>query len=240
MMKKHKSWNIGYSFAGALLFGALATLPVGAQTAYQSIIAAQSPNDYWRFNETVASPALNIVTNWGSAGASGNGYVCTTGIPTGFGVTGSNGVVGNGVYISNPGQSAGDVYSRIDIPNIPALNTPPPFAVEFWMMPNSPFSPSDVASGPGLAPISSLSIYPGDGSRSGYTFYVEPNAVEIRIGGPASYSAIALYNLPKGQTVSTTSFSHVVGQFDGTTLSLYLNGVLVASASAVGAPPLFA
>jgi hypothetical protein len=223
-MKTRKSWNVGSFFAGAILLGVLAALPARAQN-YTNLILNQKPLDYWPFDETVSSPTINTVANQGSAGAAATGYV------VGGVLLGQPGIVGNSAFLTNSGQGAGACTARIDIPNIPALNPEPPFSVEFWAMPNSPFAPGDAT---GLCPMSSDSPFPGNGStsRSGYLFYVTPTSWTMRLGGEASYTAIATASL----TVSTNSFTHVVGEFDGTTATLYINGVFAASAPASGGP----
>ena len=91
------------------------------------------------------------------------------------------------------------------------------------------FSPSDAT---GLCPLSSDSPFPGTGSRSGYLFYVTPTSWTLRLGGEASYTAVATATL----TVSTNSWTHVVGEFDGSAATLYINGALVASGPATGGP----
>jgi hypothetical protein len=228
-MKTRKSWNIGSFFAGAILLGALATLPARAQN-YPSLVLSNSPVDYWRFSETTLSPAINTVSNSGSAGVAGTGYVvrAVTGQP--------GGIVGDCVLFTNTGQAIGNCSSRIDIPNSAAFNPEPPFTIEFWVKPNSPFAPTGDGTPPtGLCPISSLSVSGApsfEGARSGYIFYVTTGQWEFRVGGLQSYTATALASL----TVSTNSWTHVVGEFDGTTAKLYINGVLAASGLATGGP----
>src|SRR5580658_7860250 len=132
-MKTLKSWKLGAPIAGAILLGALAGgPPVQAQT-FPQIIQGQLPYNWWRFDETTASPAINTVANLGSAGAAGTGYVvqAVTGVP--------GGIAGNCVLFTNTGQYIGACYSRIDIPNNATLNPQPPFSIEFWAKPNSPF-----------------------------------------------------------------------------------------------------
>lgn len=228
-MKTPKSWKIGSPLAAVILLAALSSLPVRAQT-YPTILQAQSPVDYWRFDETTLSPAINIISNQGSAGAAGTGYV----VNAETGVAG--GIIGNCILFTNAGQEIGDCYSRIDIPNSAALNPEPPFTVEFWAKPNSPFAPNGDGSPPtGLCPVSSDS--PGGsstyfGARSGYLFYATPGGWEFRLGGVDAYTATASVAL----TVSVTSWTYVVGEFDGTTASLFINGVLAATGPATGGP----
>ncbi len=212
-----------------MLLAALAALPVHAQN-YPKLLEAQSPLDYWRFNETTTSPVINTISNLGSAGPAGTGYVVQA-------VTSvAGGIVGNCILFTNSGQNIGDCYSRIDIPNLAALNPEPPFTIEFWAKPNAPFSPVDDEAPPtGLSPISSVSqggASSFEGARSGYVFYAHPGGWQFKIGGLDSYSTTASSN----KKVSTTSWTHVVGEFDGMTASLYINGVLAGTALATGGP----
>jgi hypothetical protein len=207
---------------------ALATLSARAQT-YPTILQSQSPADFWRFNETTPSAPLNTISNLGSAGAAGTGYVVQA-------ITGAPGIVGNCIQFTNNGQAIGACFSRIDIPNQTALNPRPPFTIEFWAKPNSPFAPSGDGTPPtGVSPISSVSL-PGSGSfegaRLGYIFYANPGGWQFRVGGIQSYTATAIVNQP----VATNAWTHVVGEFDGATLSLYLNGALAGSSPVSGGP----
>jgi hypothetical protein len=225
-MKTPKSWKIDSALAGVILLGALASLPVRAQN-YPTLILAQSPLDYWRFNETTPSPAPDIISNLGSAGAAGNGYAvgALTGQP--------GGIVGNAVQLINAGDAVGYCYTRIDIPNLAALNPQPPFTVEFWAKPTSLSSDST-----GLCVLSSDSPFPGDGSRSGYLFYVKAGAGgwTFRLGGENSYTATA------ASTAAATSntWTHIVGEFDGTNATLYINGALAGSGTANVSSPFHA
>jgi hypothetical protein len=227
-MKTPKSCKF-LAVAGAILFGALATLPVLAQT-YPSQILAQSPIDYWRFNEVTTSPVMNTISNSGSAGAAATGFVVQA-------VTGeTNGIVGNCILFTNAGGNAGECYSRIDIPNLPALNPLPPFSVEIWMKPN-PASFTTTWDADGLCPISSDSPFglaPFSENRSGYRFSIAPGVggVELLLGGVDGYTA----EVDSSSAMSATDWTHVVGEFDGTNAYLYVNGVLSGTAPATGGP----
>jgi hypothetical protein len=226
-MKTLNSWKPGAALAGAILFGALGALPVLAQ--FDTIISSQSPLDWWKFDETQASPPINLVSNSGSLGAPGTGYVVgtvTLGVP---------GIVGNAALFINTGQNVGNCTARIDIPNRPELNPQPPFTIEFWAQPTLPYSPaSDETPPTGLAAVSSLTVSGTagvEGARSGYVFYESPLGWEFRLGGLSSYSATVLASL-----VPSSNWVHIVGTFDGTTVLLYTNGVLAGSSSVTGGP----
>jgi hypothetical protein len=227
-MKTLKSWKLGSCLVGAILLGALATLPARAQS-FTNLIQAQSPIDYWRFNEAVTAPEVNTIANLGSLGAIGTGYVVDGAL------TGAPGVVGNSVQLINTGDGTGICDTRVDIPNNAALNPEPPFTIEFWASPTSISTDTT-----GLAVLSSLSPYPNFDSRSGYLFYLRSGATAgtaiytLRTGGEASYNATAASaSVPAG----IGTWTHVVGTFDGTTANIYINGVLSGSGTASVSQP---
>jgi len=208
-MKQQKSLKVGSSLAGAILFVALATLPAHAQN-YTTLLQGLGPVDWWRFEETNASPAVNIISNYGSVGAAGTGYVADGAL------TGAAGIVGNAVLLVNGGNAVGDCYTRVDIPNIAALNPAPPFTIEFWTKPTSISTDST-----GVCILSSLSPFPGDVSRSGYLVYENNLAYTFRLGGENSYTATATSTVIPAAGV----WAHIVAEFDGTNATIYVNGV---------------
>jgi hypothetical protein len=207
-----KSCKHDFLAAGAILIAAV--VPAKAQD-FPSLILSNSPIDYWQFAETNASPPIDLVSNYGSAGAAATGYL--DGAIRGQ----SGGIVGNCVAFTNTGQDAWFCYSRLDIPNLPALNPEPPFTIEFWARVNEPFDPVNDSTPPaGLCPLASDSPFPYDSSRSGYLFYALPGSWEIRVGGEGGYTAVADWH---GSVDG--SWQHIVGEFDGTYLTIYVNGV---------------
>jgi len=104
-MKTRKSWKFASALAGAILFGALSTVPARAQN-FTNLIQAQTPIDWWRFDETTPSPAINSVANLGSAGAIGTGYV------VGAVTLGEPGIVGSSVRLTNAAQTVGKIKKR--------------------------------------------------------------------------------------------------------------------------------
>lgn len=225
-MKTLKPWKLSCRLAGATLLGALAALPGRAQD-FPTKLETLGPINYWRLNETTPSPAINTVSNQGSAGAVGTGYVVDGAL------TGQPGIVGNSVLLSQ--GDTGDCITRVDIPNNRAFNPDPPFSIEFWANPTSISTDST-----GLAVLSSMSPFPGGGSRSGYLFYLKQGAsagtaiYTMRVGGEDSYSGTAA-----SATVPSpaNSWTHVVGEFDGTTVYIYINGVLSGSGLASVSQP---
>ena len=206
-MKTRKSWKLHSSFAGAILLGALATLPVRAQT-FTSMILSNAPIDYWRFNETTSAPEVNTVANLGSAGAAGTGYVA------GGALTGAPGLVGNAIQLINAGDGTGTCNTRVDVPNNPKLNPAPPWTIEFWANPTSISTDTT-----GLAVFSSDSPYPNFDSRSGCLVYLRQGTAAgtavwtLRTGGEASYNATAASaSVPAPLGTSTISWVHLMEQ----------------------------
>jgi hypothetical protein len=222
-MNTPKSWKMSGALAGTILLGVLASLSALAQS-YPSLVEAQSPVDYWRLNGTINSPALNTISNLGSTGLAGTGYVLNGAL------TGQPGIVGNSVRVFNLGDYVGQETNNVDILNLPELNSEPPFTIEFWAKPNLPFDPNDgTNSGGSLAPdttgvcvLSSDCPNPSQNSRSGYLFYVLPGSITFRLGGEGGYAATAAAT---NVNFATNAWTHIVGEFDGTTASIYINGV---------------
>ena len=93
---------------------------------YASTVSGYSPLAYWRFNETVATPPLNTVSNFGSLGSTANGYAVNGAIK------GEAGIVGSSVRFTNPANAIEFSGSKIDVPFNAPLNSAPPFSIEFW------------------------------------------------------------------------------------------------------------
>ena len=216
-----------------ILLALLATFIAPALRAadYQTTILGYNPLAYWRFNETTPSPAPNAVTNHGTAGPGIVGYAL------GGALTGQPGIVGNSVRIINSTDAVGDAPTRVDVPFDPSFNPEPPFSVEFWAKANSLGDDTN-----GLCVLSSIDPYWFEGgNRSGFLFYLSSFGIyQFRVGGENSYSAVALATTNR---VSAGGWSHVVGSFDGTNVTLYVNGVLAGhgrSSSNPFKPNLFA
>src|SRR5215471_8657536 len=97
---------------------------------YATTVLSHHPVGYWRFNETAPpSPALNLVTNYGSVGSSGDGVAVRQ-------VTkGQPGIVGHSILLYNGGVRSIECDSKVDVPFNAGLNPHPPFMVELWAKP---------------------------------------------------------------------------------------------------------
>jgi hypothetical protein len=119
----------------------------------------------------------------------------------------------------NGGSGSIACYSKVDVPFTAALNPTAPFSVEFWANP----SRDDQT----LCAVSSMDCeLNGGGSRKGWLVYMNANLNwQFRLGLTAGYAKI----LSSAATPAVGVWQHIVATFDGTTASIYVNGVLSAS-----------
>ena len=201
-------WRLG---AALLLAGSAA---VTARADYSSTILSQNPAGYYQLNETVIPSAAPYATNYGTLGVSGQGtYVSapTTDATGPFSGAVSVGFDGNSQYVNNNWVSG--------------LNTTN-FTVELWLNPASPSSFT--------YPASSVSFDTSPG-RSGW-YLAQDGINNFGYGSAPTWvfrtfkyqSSAVLYTL---HTPITPGWTHLVATFDGTTASLYTNGVLAQSLS---------
>lgn len=189
-----------------------------ARADYASTVSSYNPLGYWRLNETVATPPLNTVTNLGLLGSGANGYVVNGAIK------GEAGVSGGSVRFINPSTSIEFSGTKVDVPYQAALNTSPPFSIEFWAKPNQ-LGTND----PGLCPLSNFDPnWYGGANRSGWLFYVNSNGVWYFRLGNTTGTAVNLIATNGNATVG--NWQHIVATCDGTNANLYANGVLIGAA----------
>jgi len=201
--------------AAALLSCLAATT---ARADYSSTVLSYNPLGYWRFNETAAAPPLNEVANSGNLGSIANGEIV---MDVG---KGEPGVIGNAIRLNNASSTIAHSGSKVDVPFNTGLATPV-FTVEFWA---KPFTlPATDATG--VCPISFFNQnWYGGANRSGWLFYVN-NAGKwnLRLGLKSGYAL----NLQAGTGLATVgNWQHIVATYDGTTATIYANGVQIASA----------
>ena len=187
-------------FAGAALFAATAVLTARA-TDYPTTLLSHSPVGYWRFNDSVTSPPLAIVTNAGTLGSIATGYVVNNGSTTP--ILGSPGLIGTSARFNNPGNTVGLEASKIEVPWNAALNSKPPFSIEFWANPNSLG-----ADGTGFQVVENFDPSMNNaGNRSGWLFYL--NNVgnwQLRLG---AFSGYALNLSATGGNATPGTWQHI-------------------------------
>jgi hypothetical protein len=172
--------------------------PAAATISYADTVKQDAPVGYWRLDE----PSSDLPAD-DEIGANDGAYL-------------------NGVTLGRPGALVNDTntaagfsaanQAKVDVPFSEALN-PPEFTVEAW---------ARVTGGSGhRSPVTSR----GDGPQTGYIFYAEPgNTWQFWIGASEPAGWVSL----QGPAVQANSYAYLVGVYDGTNLSFYVNGVLRA------------
>jgi hypothetical protein len=186
-----------------------------ALTDYQSTVVSQGPVGYWRLNETT-QPGTNAPTtaaNVGSLGATGNGtYEGPQGLLRGF-----PGALAN----SDTAVHFNGTDQFVSVPYDAALN-PSTFTIEGWLNADNIAANCALSCGTFSSPRSGWLIY--QTSQTGYELRMYKNsgtAFAVDVVGTTT-NVVGLY-------------THVVATFDGTTASIYLNGVL-ANSGTLNAP----
>ena len=203
--------------------------PEGARAAdYQSTVLSQGPVGFWRLNETTPPSAVTVLaTNIGSVGAPGNGtYIFTDrGLkPGALAGDPSNTAIGFGGVVSS---------NRVRIAFRPEWNPSGPLTVEFWAKPSQTATLECPA-----ASVDFISL-PAP-QRNGWLFYQGNSDLSDGNGWVfRQYNSQGLTNLSTASanlTLDTNRWYHVVGVFDGTKISTYVNGALGATVSFAGTP----
>ena len=135
---------------------------------------------------------------------------------------GLSGVYDQGVVRGQPGAVSGDTAAAfsgnvVTVPSAASLDIRSAVSVEAWVRPSASHNGG----------ILEKTV---DGSvNSQYMLFVEGGLPKFRLRTAAG-------GLPTidGPTLALNTWSHVVGTFDGTTMRLYVNGALAASAAAAG------
>ena len=204
---------------GAIILAMSAALPTRAD--YQSTVLSQGPAGYWRLNETTQPAVVTTTANKGSLGSAADGtYVGdpTRALPGPFTGSVAVGFDGTSQYISTP-------YSA-------QLNTSS-FSVELWV-------------NPAQAPLAENVAYVASSvettsPRSGW-YMAQDNGSTF---GAGSAFVVRLFN-QNGSTPTTQlaapvtkaagSWYHIVLTYDGTTATLYEDGVAVTNNAAAFVP----
>ena len=188
-------------------YGFTNTQPVALTVAapnstYTTVAMADHPTAFWRLSETNGTTAIDSA---GFNDATYSGGFTLGGAPAFHGESGN--------VVSFNGSSG-----RAIAPLTPVLNPAGPFSIEFWA--STPRGGWTAAGGSGfMVPVGSMDR---PGRSGGYEFYLDGNynGYEFHTAAGGGYSQIVGDNsIPIAGT-----YTHVVGVYDTTNISLYVNG----------------
>ena len=220
------------SIATAVSALVVASLPAQAQT-YSNAVVALNPVAYWPLSETTqpSSAGLYIATNSGTLGAAGNGYYETYWQPDASGVlTNLNSIVhvpGALLGDSDVAMQQGAAGQYVVIPRTTngvvnsAVTLTAPFSIEVWIYPtNAAVNKLKPIFAEGFNNVQATNTYATTtegtalGMCSGFLYFNTFNG------------AGAKTEIDTG-TLVLNQWHHIVATFDGTLMTLYLDGNLV-------------
>jgi len=232
----------------SLALGALALVAcpgAQAQSTYSNAVMALNPAGYWPLTEAGApsSAGLYVATNLGTLGAAGQGYYQTWWQTNGV----SNTLTNMNSIVHIAGAIAGDSDTALSegrlgeyvviprntngVPNAGVTLTAP-FTIETWIYPTN-------ASANTLKPIISEGFTSVQAANAGYLTTTEGTTLGMYSGflyfstfnGPNTGTKTEIDAPAGGGVLPLNHWYHIVATFNGTTMSLYTNGVLVRSAN---------
>lgn len=236
-----KTLNIAVIAAATVL----GTCGSAVAQVYSNAVMALNPAGYWPLQESGGpSPAgYYVATNLGSLGAAGQGYYQTwwQTNTTSFTLTNMNSIVHiTGAIAGDPdtAMSQGQIGEYVVIPRTTngvanaGVTLTAPFTIEAWIYPTN-------ASANTLKPIISEGFTTVQATNAGYISTSEGTALGMYSGflyfvtfnGPNSGTKTEIDAPSGGGTLPLNHWYHIVAEFNGTTMSLYTNGVLVRSAN---------
>jgi uncharacterized repeat protein (TIGR01451 family) len=136
---------------------------------------------------------------------------------------GLSGVYDPGVLRGQPGAISGDTAAAfsgsvtVTVPNATSLDIRDAVSVEAWVRPSA-------SQNGGI-----LEKTVDGWANSQYMLFLEAGVAKFRLR-----NAAGLLQTVDGPALVLNSWSHVVGTFDGTTMRIYVNGALAASAAQAG------
>lgn len=177
---------------------------------HSAIVNADSPEAYWRLDESSGSTADDQI------GSNDGTYTGTL----------TYGVAGALPNDSNTAIEFDGASGYASVPYAAGLNPQGPFSVEAWVM------PSQIPNSAGTpCPLSSAQF---NNDRSGWQIRERDTGWQFvlynHIGSGVANNGIA--NTAVGGVPATNSWTHLVGVYDGTTTTLYVNGVAYSSSAA--------
>lgn len=189
---------------------AFALLGIRAASAadYPTTILADNPICYLRLEETSGSTAADS----SASGAYPGVYNFVGGYP----LLGQPGIDTNSITLS-----VAQLFAAVTVGYYDALNQQAPFSFEIWARPTS------IDSVNWRCPIGNFSGW-GTATQSGWYVYQSP-------GAPSTFACITASGVwITSPAITLFNWYHLVGTYDGTNMSFYVNGVLIGTQNASG------
>lgn len=187
---------------------ALLGLACTAQADYPATVQSLNPLGWWRLNEPTQPPVpTHPMTNASTAGSTLNGSYY--GVP----------LLGQpGAMTGSLAPSFNGVSQYAEVPYAAANNPTGPFTVEFWAN-----LTNDTAGAKSGVVSRYVTVTGGPAGQFGYLFFVNNgnNNWQFRVyNGTAGVTATDTF----GPDIQANTWYHVVGVYDGTQISIYVNG----------------
>lgn len=225
------------------------TVSASTATPYNAAVEQLKPVAYWPLNETAQPPqGQYIATNLGTLGTAANGYYQSYYQPITIGITNTfyatntiihvPGATGDGDTALSCGEAGGGQY--VVLPRTtnglanPAATITGPFTIETWVYPTN--SAGTLRPIVNQGRVSSQNLALGAYTNEYYGF---------SLGQYSTYFYFQCYNGTANAngtapeidcTNALNHWYHLVVTFDGSTISLYTNGVLVNSKATTYVP----
>jgi hypothetical protein len=198
-------------------------------TNFFQAVTNLNPAAYWPLQETAQPPLADVETNLGSFGAIANAYYSSTNV-----IKGAPGVAAG--YLAADFIGGSGSGSFLGVPNTSPTTSLPagPFSVEAWIYPSNVNNNLTImaqagltatpglngaASGAGWSLNQNFDPYTGI-ATPGWSFHVY-NGVNVYGGADALVAT----------NFATNTWYHLVGVFDGTNATLYVNGINATTTS---------
>jgi hypothetical protein len=197
--------NVQLTDAGS--YSVLVSNSVGSTTSSNAVFTVYIP--------VCSPPPPGLVSWWTAEGDASDAFGTNDGALQG-GAGFARGRVGQAFNLNGSSQ-------YVDAPDSPSLNPTASLSLEAWIYPRLPFNS---VSSPVIKKAGE-----GQGQQDGYALeFTGSGAIKFGV-----YIAGGGWAITGGAPVPTNQWSHVVGIFDGTNVSIYVNGVLAtAPVSAAG------
>jgi RHS repeat-associated protein len=197
-------------FGAGMQSTSAAVIPAGSASTYSSTILADQPSLYWRMDEGTATYSGNMLFTADSSGHGSSGvFACVNS-------TGQAGALPNDTSASiNACGGPGGAAHTINQTGLPTGSTPR--SIEAWFKTNGAYG-GIIAGYVGSMQV----MFPGNGGQYPY---------EIDVTGPTNDAWI----VPVTHPVLDNNWHQVVASFDGTNLTLYLDGQSLGAQPYTGA-----